>query len=86
MDHIVGGRAASGLQGEYGHAGSTPDLLGGLGLIASRCPQSDQSGSVYFGLLCLVVGRIGSRDEGLEHTDYMERLVGMLPVTARADL
>ena len=33
-------------EGEYGHVGSTPDLLGGLGLIAGTCSQSDQSGSV----------------------------------------
>ena len=37
------GRAASGMQREYGHVGSTPDLLGGLGLIAGTCSQSDQS-------------------------------------------
>ena len=43
----VGGRTASGLQGEYVHVGRTPDLLGGLGLIAGTRSQSDLSGSVY---------------------------------------
>ena len=52
----VGGRAASGLQGEYEQVWSAPDQLGGLGLIAGRCPQSGQSGSVYL-CACFVCSR-----------------------------
>ena len=54
----VGGRATSGLQGEYGQVGSAPDWLGGLDLSASRCQHSGQSGVfVLMCLLCVVVGR-----------------------------
>ena len=43
---VWGGIRRLACRGEYGHVGSTSDRLGGLGLIADTCSQSDQSGSV----------------------------------------
>ena len=54
----VGGRATSGLQGEYGQVGSAPDRLGGLDLIAGRRQHSGHQGVfVLMCLLCVVVRR-----------------------------
>ena len=77
----MGGRAASGLQREYGHVGSTPDLMGGLGLIAGTCSQSDKSGSVYVPALSC------SEEDRLSHMDdRCKRSPETLPLSALADL
>ena len=47
----MGGRATSGLQGEYGQDESAPDWLGGLDLIAAGV--STQANQGVFLLMCL---------------------------------
>ena len=76
----VGGRATSGLQGEYGQVGSAPDWLGGLDLSAGRCDHSGQSGRVctYVPALCFSgkgnPERIGSGETGaIAARDRLER-------------
>ena len=78
----MGGRATSGLQGEYGQVGSAPDWLGGLDLSASRCEHSGQSGSVctYVPALCCSEegnpGRIGRGETGaIAYRDRIERVI-----------
>ena len=55
----MGGRAESGLQGEYEQVGSVPDQLGGLRLSARN--QANQGVCMYVPAL-FVVGTTGSRE------------------------